>query len=76
MARMLSTVWSRSASPQNDQIGSVLSLAASLGLAAAADRHDGGEPLGMGRGQVPASVAAHGQAGQDHAVRVGGEVVS
>jgi hypothetical protein len=40
-------------------------------LAAPADRHDGSEPFGMGRGQVPASVTTHGQAGQDHAMRIG-----
>ena len=59
MVRKPRTVWSRSASPQNDQTGRLLSLAASSGRPSSADRHDGGEPLGLRGGERPASAASH-----------------
>ena len=73
MARMPTTVCSRSASPQNDQIGSFLSSARPR-FCLPHNWDDGGEAFRMGGGQVPASMTPHGQPGYDHAVRVDGEV--
>src|ERR1019366_9366741 len=51
--------------------GEVLDLVGGFGVAAAADRCDGGPAVGVGGGEAPGAVAAHRQAGEVDAFLVG-----
>ena len=70
MVCMAATGTTSSLAPWKAQMGTPAQLHGEVGIAAAAHRRDGGEALGVGRGEGPGAEAAHAEAGDVDAARV------